>query len=184
MANVRLFRADAVKDDWGEGFDLVLIAGNFLINIETDRDYEGAQKTLFDKAAAALKPGGFMLMDFDMSANPAKIFNRLGEGFGFQGTDDLGTSGRIVVYGGVYNPVTRICVGSNHLELTANGGEAFVLPRLWHKHIPSQEQVWQWCQRAGFTVENAYKNFTGESVPVPLDDETRRVTLLARKWRT
>ncbi|MCL2558072.1 MAG: class I SAM-dependent methyltransferase [Treponema sp.] len=181
MPRLRLFQADAIRDDWGQGFDLALIGGNFLINIETEGDYEEAQKALFVKAAQALKPGGFLLMDFDMSANPAKIYDARGERSGYRGTDDLGTSGRQVSYGGVYNPVTRICVGSNHRELATSGGESFALRQLWRKHIPSREQVWQWCAQAGFSIEKAYKNFTTESVPDPLDDDTRRVTLLAKK---
>jgi hypothetical protein len=181
MANVRLFKADAIRGEWGRGFDAVVIGGNFLINIESDEDCEEAQKSLFFSAASALKPGGFLLMDFDMSADPARIFDSRGEGCHFHGTDDMGTRGRAVSYGGVYNPVTRICAGSNHTEIETGGGERFVVRQLWSKHIPSQEQVWQWCAQAGFAIEKTYKNFTQESVPVPLDGETGRVTLLARK---
>lgn len=32
--NVRWRKADAVHDDWGSGFDVVILAGNLLFNIE------------------------------------------------------------------------------------------------------------------------------------------------------
>ena len=181
LENLRLFVADAVHGDWGEGYDVVVLGGNFLINIESDTGYAQAQETVIRNAASALKPGKFLLLDFGIHYNPKAIFNSLGEGSYFEGTDDLGTYGRTVSYGSVYDPVTRICAGVNHTELTTNGGERLIIPEVWHKHIPSQEQVWNWCAQAGLTIEKTYKNYTQEPIPEPLDESTHRATLLARK---
>jgi len=181
LENLRLFVADAVQGDWGRDYDVVVIGGNFLINIESNKDYAEAQEAVIRNAASALRPGGFLLMDFDMHYDPAAFFNRLDESSYFQGTDDFGTSGRTVSYGSVYDSTTRMCAGATHWELTTNGGEHFVISKLWHKHIPSQEHVWSWCAKAGLTIEKTYKNYTQEPVPKPLDETTHRATLLAKK---
>jgi SAM-dependent methyltransferase len=179
MENLRLFMADAVRDDWGSDYDVV--GGNFLINIESDKDYAEAQETVIRNAASALRPGGFLLMDIDLHSDPAAAFNRLGKSSYSQGTDDVGTSGRTISYGSVYNSTTRMCAGATHWELTTNGGEHLVISKLWHKHIPSQEQVWGWCAKAGLTIERTYKNHTQNPVPEPLDETTHRATLLANR---
>jgi SAM-dependent methyltransferase len=181
LENLRLFMADAVRDDWGSDYDGVVVGGNFLINIESDKDYVEAQEAVIRNAASALRPGGCLLMDFDMHYDPAAYFNRLGESSYFQGTDDLGTYGRTVSYGSVYDSTTRMCAGADHWELTTNGGEHFVISKLWHKHIPTREQVWSWCAQAGFTIQQTYKNHSQEPVPKPLDETTHRITLLAKK---
>jgi len=181
LKNLRIFQADAITGQWGTGYDIVLIAGNFLINIESHDNYALAQETLIANAARALKPGGYLIIDFDLHHDPAAIFNRTGRGQGFTGTDDTGTHGCIVGYGSVYNPITCISTGTNHLELTTNNGEQIIIPRPWHKHIPSQAQVYAWLTNSGLTIEKAYKNFTTEALPAPPDETTKRATLLARK---
>lgn len=42
LENIAWRRADVIKDDWGSGFDVVLIAANFLFNLISDMDYERA----------------------------------------------------------------------------------------------------------------------------------------------
>ena len=44
--------ADAVRDDWGFGFDVVVLAGNILYNIVSNVDYKKS-------AGAAYSKGGF-----------------------------------------------------------------------------------------------------------------------------
>ena len=182
IPNITCYRANAVSSDWGKNFDVVVMAGNILINIESEMDYARAQETFIRKAAEALRPGGFLLMDYDRhsEASAIKTFNRLGESSYFNGTDDLGTTGRTVGFGGVYDPVSRICTGAGHMELTLNNGQRFILPETWHKHIPSQAQVYDWLAAAGFTVEKTYKNYTHE--PLAEDEsEYVKATLWARK---
>ncbi|MDR3149372.1 MAG: class I SAM-dependent methyltransferase [Oscillospiraceae bacterium] len=180
LPNIRCYQADAVTSDWGNNFDVVVLAGNVLINIETDTDYAKAQELFIRKAAEALRQGGHLYLDFDLHANPAPFFNSLGESSYFNGTDDMGTSGRTVSYGSVCDPVTRICTGARHWELTQNNGESFIVSTLWHKHIPSQAQVYGWLDSAGFDLERTYKNFTAEPLGNP-ETEYVRATILARK---
>jgi SAM-dependent methyltransferase len=180
LGNIRCFAADATTADWGTAFDVVLLAGNLLINIESETDYAQAQRTLISKAAAALRKGGHLYLDFDLHGNPAPFFSSLEVSSYFCGTDELGTKGRTVSYGSTYDPVTRICAGTAHWELTTNAGETIVVPRRWHKHIPTQAQVYAWLREAGLAIKRTYLDYSQETVPVPARDNCR-ATLWARK---
>lgn len=182
LPNMTCYQADATMSDWGEDFDIVVMAGNVLMNIKSDMDYAEAQESFIRKAAAALHSGGHLLIDYDLhsDSSASSFFNRSGESSYFKGTDDLGTRGKTMSYGSVYNPVTRVCAGANHFDLTANNGQRIILSEVWHKHIPSQEQVSAWLTSAGFTVEKTYRNYTVE----PLDQRESghvRATIWARK---
>jgi SAM-dependent methyltransferase len=181
MNNITCYSADALTSHWGEDFDVVVLAGNVLINIETDMDYAETQRTFIRKAALALKQGGHLFLDFDLHYDPVHIFNSLRESSYFNGTDDMGTTGRTVGYGSVYDPVTRICAGTSHWELTTNNGESFIISELWHKHIPSQAQVYGWLSEAGLTIERSYKNYSDESILEPIDKMTHRATIWVKK---
>ena len=181
LPNIRCFSADAATDDWGSNYDIVVLAGNILINIESDMDYKQAQIAFIQKAASALRPGGHLYLDFQLLFDDTKFFNTLKESSYFEGTDDMATHGRTVSYGSVYDPVTQLCAGVRHWELTANNGEEFTVSKVWHKHIPKQEQVYEWLADAGFTIEKTFKNFSDEPLPEPVDDSTFRATIWARK---
>jgi hypothetical protein len=181
LKNIRCFSADAVSTDWETGFDVVVLAGNILINIESETDYAEAQRTFITNAVKVLRTGGHLYVDFDLHFNPQVVFNRLNESSYFSGTDELGTSGRTVSYGSVYNSVTQICAGVNHWELTTNNGEQFIIPKVWYKHIPTQAQVYGWLADAGLTVERTYVNYTEEPLAEPITEATHRATIWSRK---
>ena len=82
--------------------------------------------------------------------------------------------------GGVYDPVTRICSGAGHIELTANNGERIILSEIRYKHIPSWAQVRDWLAGAGFTIERTYKNYSNEPLAENENDYVK-ATLWARK---
>lgn len=182
LPNLRCYKADATDEDWGTGYDVVVLGGNVLINIETALDYATAQAIFLHKAGQALRKGGHLFLDFDLHANPKAFFHRLSEGHShFEGTDDLGTFGRTVGYGGVYDPVTQIANGASHIEITQNNGESWFFSVLRYKHIPTLGQVHGWLQDAGLSVEASFANYTDKPVSEPLDADTYRATLWARK---
>lgn len=158
---------------------MVILAGNLLIHIEGDTEYAQAQKLLIQKATQSLKNGAHLYLDFDLHFDPLAVFHSLEEHHYFQGTDELGTAGRSVSYGSVYDPVTQICTGVKHLELKTSNGETLWYPQRWYKHIPTQKQVYGWLSGAGFVVEQTYRNFTEQ--PEPVDPQTYRGTVWARK---
>ena len=182
MPNIFCYQADATVSDWGKNFDVVVMAGNILINIESGMDYAAAQETFIRKAEAALRPGGYLLMDYDQhsEASAVKFFNNLGESNYFKGIDDLGTTGKTASYGSVYDPVTRICAGAGHLDLTAINGERIIMSEIRYKHIPAWAQVCDWLTGAGFIVERTYRNYSKE----PLADNESdyvKATIWAQK---
>jgi SAM-dependent methyltransferase len=181
LSNLRCYQADALTADWGCGYDVVVLGGNLLINIETSGDYKDAQQTFIARAAGALRRGGHLWLDFDLLFDPSKAFNHSGERRWWKHTDDLGTRGELCNYGGVYNPETQICVGSNHTELILSNGDKLIRPRVWHKHIPTRHQVYEWLNSAGFVVEHAFKNFTGEPLGDPIAEDNFRATIWAEK---
>ncbi|OGO91997.1 MAG: hypothetical protein A2Y17_06420 [Clostridiales bacterium GWF2_38_85] len=181
LQNLRCYKADAINEDWGKEYDVVVIAGNFLINIESECDYAEAQALIIGKAAKALKKGGHLYLDFDLHFDPAAVFNCLRESNYFHGTDELGTTGKTVSYGSVYDPVTQICAGANHLELKTNNGESIICSKRWYKHIPTQAQIYDWIQKSGFSIEKTYENYTDNPVPQPIAQSTHRVTIWAVK---
>ena len=64
LKNIEWRAADAVQDDWGAGYDVVVLAGNILYNIVSDMDYAKAQELFIRKAASALAPGGYVYIDY------------------------------------------------------------------------------------------------------------------------
>jgi len=181
LPNLTVYQADALTEAWGSDFDVVVIAGNFLINIESDMDYREAQIRLIQNAARTLRAGGHLYLDYDLHHDPAAVFHRLGMSSYFKGSDDLGTMGSTVSYGSTYDPVTQICAGTGHTELITVNGEKLILPEVWHKHIPTQEQVDAWLKEAGFSLEKTYRNFTDEPLPRPIPEGTHRATVWAKK---
>ena len=189
IPNIKCFQADALESGsgsgWGADYDVVIMAGNVLINIETvtNISYADAQQIFIRKAAAALRPGGHLYLDYDQhsDASAKEMFNGLGEHSYFSGVDDLGTSGRTVSWGGAYDPVSRIWSGVGHWELITNNGERFIYaeePR--YKHIPALGQVYNWLASAGLAVEKTYRNYT--SAPISEQEEGYvRATIWAKK---
>ena len=181
IPNARCYCGDVTKVDLRSEYDVVVLASNVLINIEAEIDYKQAQILFINKAAQALKSGGHFYLSFNLLYNPAAVFNSSKESHDFEGTDEIGTYGRTCSYGSVYDSVTQICSGSNHTELTTNNGEQIIVPRLWYKHIPTQSQVYEWLDDAGFIIERTYKNFTDEPFPNPIDESCYEITIWARK---
>jgi SAM-dependent methyltransferase len=176
LPNIRYYKADALSDGWGEDFDIVVQAGNIMINIETDRDYKESQQTFIRKAAAALKIGGYLYLDFDLSLHPETVFNGTGDVY-FEGYDDTGVYGKTVSCGGRYDPVTQMSGGLGHFELTLPNGEKHNIVWTGLKHIPTLRQIHDWLTEAGFVIEQEYGDYSGN----PICETTHRAIIFARK---
>lgn len=153
------FQADAIRDDWGRDYDVVLLAGNLLLNIESDMDNAQAQRLLLCKAACSVRPGGRMFLDFDCfqrrDASPAPQR----EWVCFDGTDDWGTYGKYIVIGGAYDSRTGIDRGERRYEIAPADAEPFSVTRAVVKHFPFMEQVRGWLKQAGWEIEQLYGGY-------------------------
>jgi len=49
LSNISYYKADAILHDWSKDFDVVILAGNILLNIESKMPYEQAQELLLRK---------------------------------------------------------------------------------------------------------------------------------------
>lgn len=186
IQNITCYQADAINADWGSGFDVVVMAGNILINIETDMDYAEAQQIFIRKSAASLRSNGHLILDYDQhsEASAIRVFNHLDEssrlGDDSEYTDDLGTSGKFKNYGCVYDPLTHICTWASHTELLINNGKRIIESTMGYKHIPMLNQVYEWLTDAGFSIEKTYRNYKNEPLSEHEPDYVR-ATIWAKK---
>ena len=186
IPNITCYQADAILDDWGTGFDVVVMAGSILINIESEMHYTEAQQLFIRKATAALCIGGYLLLDYDQhsEASAGRFFNYVVDSnrldVATEYLDDLGTVGKFQNYGGVYDPVTRICTWASHTDLTTNNGEQIIESTTGYKHIPSLAQVYGWLTDAGFVIEKTYRNYKDEPLSENEPDYVK-ATIWARK---
>ena len=153
LTNLNAFKADALADDWGYGFDAVILAGTVLHNIVTNGDYAQAQELFVKKAASCVKPGGYMFINFDCIGQEGFTSGKGSERVIFEGVDDLGTDGKYIAIAGEYNKETRINRDSRRYEITPKNGVKFVVERQMVKHFPSYELVLSWLEKYGWKIE-------------------------------
>jgi len=173
LPNIRWWQMDALEGGWGSGYDAVILGGNLLINIETGMDYAQAQRLFLCRAAESAKPGGHVLLDFDLRAHPEQVFNFTGERVIFEGLDSRGTYGRFIVCSSVYDKKSQIVTGSRRTGIKTAEGDAFTIGQTMRKHIPTLAQVAQWLDFAGLRIEKAYFNYAD----LPFGEDTCRATL-------
>ncbi len=173
--------ADAVYDDWGKAFDIVVLAGNILYNIISDMDYAKAQELFIQKAAAALVPGGHIYIEYQpgghhiTQATPSYKSNS--EWVVWEGTDNEGTYGRMLLVGDDYDAATGMSRFTRRFELALANGETITQDISCQKHFAPLEVLHGWLQKAGFVVEQQYSDIKKNAV----NDESRGVIIYARK---
>jgi len=177
LPNVTFYRANALTEDWGDGYDAVVLGGNIMINIVTNSDYKEAQRLFIQKAAKALKTGGHVYLCFDLHAHPEKIFHSTGERTRFHGTDDRGVYGRRINGSGSYDTKTQIASGKGCMEITRPGGQTVIFETEFMKHIPTLAQVHEWLSQNGLIIEQEYGDFQKN----PISETTHRTIIYARK---
>jgi len=170
-------KADMIKDDWGSGFDVVMLAANLLFNIITDMDYEKAQRLLIEKAAKALVPGGSIYIDYGYTRYPETWFNHSRELVIWEGRDSKGHTGRMTLLNNTFDKESGIYRFVRRFELTLADGRTIVkdIPSL--KHFASLEQIHAWLLSAGFVIEAEYGDYHYHSI----GEKTSRAIIWAKK---
>ena len=179
LKNLSFYKSDAVKEDWGTGFDVVILAGNILLNIVADMDYAQAQELFIKKAANCVKQSGYMYLDFGCYDGPDQTGESRHEWVCFEGIDDLGTYGKYVVISGEYDSKTRIDKSYRRYEITPRDSKMFSEERTVIKHFPTFKQVESWLEKAGWKIESAYGGYN--KAPINEKINGNRAIIWARK---
>ena len=179
LNNVNILKADTLKDNWGENFDLIILACNIMMNIETLDDYEKAQKTFIKNSSNALKKGGYLYLDFTLYNDPEKVFGTVEKEWTiFEGLDDNGITGKFIMCkGGMYNKNTQMCTGKRRIELNQQNGKQHVYEFIVKKRIPTLIEIEKWLQENDFNIEQKYGNYNME----PISGKTNKAIIYAKK---
>jgi len=179
LQNIAWSLKNALEEPWGEGFDVAVLAGNVLFNIEIEGDYMEAQRLFLRRAYDALKPGGHAYLDFDCHPHPAKMFGpHKSDRVIFEGTDSTGAHGTYrLLAGGGYNRHTKITFGGRRTEVLTRDGRRIEKEWVSRKRILKLEQVLAWLKETGFSVESIWGDHRGN----PAGRRTRHAVILAGK---
>lgn len=170
-------KSDVIYDEWGTGFDVVVLAGNFLSNIVSDLGYEEAQKLIIQKSADALVSGGYVFIDYAHTFYPEKWFNNPNPNVVWQGTDSDGNYGKMVLLNNTYDKENGIAKCIRRFEMTLADGSTLVQEIPTEKHFATLEQVHEWLSCSGFVVENEWGDYQRNSI----SENTHRAIVWARK---
>lgn len=177
MKNIIWQKADIIKDDWGEGYDVVMLAANLLFNITTEIDYCKAQMLLIQKSANALVTDGHIYIDYAYTLHPERWFDDTDENVIWKGTDSHGNSGKMSLLNSSFDPQTGLNTFIRRFELLLSDGTEIRKDIPSMKHFASLEQVHEWLDIFGFTVEEEY----GDYYRHPVSETTDRAIIWARK---
>ena len=177
--NINYYKMDATGNGWGSDYDAVILAGNVMMNIETNENYEDAQREFIKRAGQALKTGGYIYLDFDLHSEPENVFGSIPEErIVFEGCDDKDVYGKyIICKGGSYDKDTQMAFGRRKLELVFQNGEKDIYEYDSKKRIPKLGEIKEWLKENNFKIEQEYGNRNKE----PISNKTHRAILYAKK---
>ena len=187
LENIKWHKADAVYDDWGSGFDVVVLAGNILFNIISDMEYKKAQELFIQKAADALVPGGYVYIGYSPFAPNGRTLTRPA-GFSceddgsiiwsWEGEDADGNYQKDSLTKGSFDEETGILKARRYFEQRLKNGKIIKEETEGSlKHYATLDQIYGWLSDAGFTVEFEYEDFDKK----PINDESQSVIIYAKK---
>lgn len=177
MKNITWQKSDVIKDNWGNGYDVVMLAANFLFNIVADIDYDKAQALVIEKSADALISGGHIYIDYGYTLHPEKWFGSAGENIIWQGVDTNGNIGKMTLLDGSFDSLTGLYKFTRRFELLLPDGTEIKQDIPSIKHFATLEQIHQWLEVSGFIVEEEYGDYSRN----PIGKTTNRAIIWARK---
>ena len=172
-------KADVIQDDWGTGFDVVILGANFLFNIVSGMNYEQAQKLMIQKSSDALTVGGHVFVDYVYPQYPEKWFHNPNPNMIWEGTDSHGNFGKMTLLDNAYDTESRIARFIRRFDMILSDGSTLVQEIPSEKHFSALEQVHQWLHEADFVIERECGDYQGH----PISEMTNRVIIWARKIR-
>lgn len=173
--NITWRTADAIAEDWGSGYDVVVIAGNFLMNIVSEEGPERAQRVLIKKAKSALKPGGMLYIDYNHTFYPEQWYVHPGERVIWQGTDSSGTTGKMLLADSTFDAETGLIRSVRRYQLKTADGVQICKEMPSVKRYLTLEQLHTWLVAEEFRVEKEYGDYAGN----PIGETTGRAIICA-----
>ncbi len=177
LKNISWKKCDVIKENWGIGYDVVMLAANFLFNIIADMDYDKAQALMIQKSADALASGGHIYIDYGYTLYPEKWFGSSRESIIWRGVDYEGNAGKMVLLNSTFDVETGIYRFVRRFELTLADGSIIQQDIPSAKHFATLEQIHSWLEASGFIVEEEY----GDYARNPIGETTNRAIIWARK---
>ena len=185
LKNITWQKKDAVHDDWDSGFDLVILAGNILFNIESDMNYAKAQELFIKKAAGSLVSGGHVYIGYSPFASNGRTLIRANQSceddgsivWSWDGTDENGNYEKNSNTKGSFNEETKILKFKRICEQKLKNGKIIREESICEKHYATLEHLHKWLKDAGFAVEFEYENFDKK----PIDEDSQYVIIYAKK---
>lgn len=177
MKNITWRKSDVLSDDWGNGFDVVMLAANFLFNIVSDLEYEKAQAMLIQKSADALAAGGHIYIDYGYSLHPESWFNNPNENIIWDGVDSDGNSGKMSLLNSTFDVESGMNYFTRRFELTLSDGGTITQDIPSKKHFATVAQIHAWLKCAGFELEEEFGDYDRN----PIGEKTDRAIIWARK---
>jgi SAM-dependent methyltransferase len=185
LENIQWRKADAVYDDWGFGFDLIVLGGNILFNIESDMEYKKAQELFIQKAAKALVPGGYVYIGYSPYAPNGRTLTKSRQScdddgsiiWSWEGTDNDGNFQKDSLTKGSFDEETCILRFTRYFEQRLANGEIIKQETEGMKHYATLEQIHRWLSSVGFIIEFQYEKYDKS----PINDESKSVIIYAKK---
>lgn len=175
--NIEWRKADVIRDEWGDGFDVVLLAANFLFNIVSDMKSEKAQELLVKKSAGSLLSGGHLFIDYGYTLYPEKWYDTPDPIIVWEGTDCLGNIGKMSLLNNRFDKSSGMCGFIRRYEITLGNGQSIVRDIPAQKHFVSLGQIQEWLLNAGFVMEGVWGDYERN----PIGEDTDRAIIWARK---
>ena len=177
MKNITWQKSDVIKEDWGKGYDVVMLAANFLFNIIADIDYAKAQMLVIQKSSNALVSDGHIYIDYGYTLHPENWFGNANENVVWQGTDSNGNTGKMTLLNSSFDSKTGLNKFVRRFELLLSDGSEIKQDIPSTKHFATLEQIHKWLEVAGFIVEEEYGDYSRS----PISEMTNRAIIWARK---
>jgi SAM-dependent methyltransferase len=188
IKNVHWRKEDAVHGDWGTGFDVVVLAGNILFNIENIESgtaYKKAQESFIQKAASALVPSGHVYIGYSPFAPNGRTLVRPGQSCTDDGSifgtwefiNDDGSIDIDSLTPGSFDEETGVLRFKKFTERRTPDGKVIKEETERMKHYATLEHIHQWLADAGFIIELECEGFD----KAPINDDSREVIIYARK---
>jgi len=178
LKNARCYKANAITEEWGKDYEVVVMGGNLLTNIEGfgDMDCEEAQRLFITKAAESLASNGRLFFACVCYAGHETSFDPE-EYTIFSGKDDLGSEGQFTMFDQYDDGETRRHKSKRRIKIVTKDGEEYIKEWEKSKHYPSISKLRNWVAEAGLEIESEAGNYDGD----PVTEQTEWAVVWAKK---